>query len=134
MTYSIVEMKTQLHDDLNWSAPAGELQHGDCLLDHLKDYLVCQKWGISEHTQLLSVLVRRGELTRERALEKAQIEERLLPPPILPRFLSDINMSFEEFEQAKTRHFTQIPNIRQSKYFVLGEKLTNRSLALLRRT
>jgi hypothetical protein len=132
--YNIFEMATILKDELNWSAPGGEIQHGDCLLDHLKDYLVYQKWGVSEHTHLLSVLVRKGEITRENALRKALLEERSSPPPILPRFLRDIEMSPEEFELAKTRHFTLIPNIRGNRYFKLAEKAVNKTLKILKKT
>lgn len=131
--YNIIEMASILKDELNWSAPGGEIEHGDCLLDHIKDYLVYQKWGVSKHTHLLSVLVRKGEITRDSALEKALLEERSSSPPILPKFLSDINVSPEEFELAKTRHFTLIPNIRGNRYFKLAEKAVNKSLKVLKK-
>ena len=36
----ILKMETVLKEELNWSAQGGEIQHGDCLSDHLRDYLV----------------------------------------------------------------------------------------------
>ena len=131
--YNILEMETILKEELHWSAPGGEIEHGDCLLDHLKDYLVYQKYGVSEHTQLLSMLIRKGEMSREIALQQAMCEERRTPPDILFRFLNDIDMTPEEFELAKKRHFSEIPNIRSKAYFKIAEKMVSRSLKYLKR-
>jgi hypothetical protein len=134
INYNILEMDALLGDELNWVPPGGEIEHGDCILDHIKDYLVFQKWGVSEHTHLLSVLVRKGEITRDSALQKAMFEERSSPPHILLKFLRDIDMSPEEFELAKTRHFTQIPNIRGNSYFKLADNAVNHVLRLLKKS
>ena len=108
-------MKNQLLDtlkeELGWEAPSGELEHGDCLLNPIKDYIVCKKWGFSEKTGAYSALVRNGKITREEAIDRAEEEEVRNPPAALELFLNKIGMPLSEFEESITnRHFTDINN------------------------
>jgi len=96
--------------ELDWIPPSQELEHGDCLLNPLKDYLVCKKWGFSEITGGYSTQVRNGKMTREDALKKAEAEEVRKPPEILETFLKRIGMTYNDFEEATKRHFSDISN------------------------
>ena len=116
----------EIHDTLEsikWKRPAGEIQHGDCLLNPIKDYLMCRKWGCSELTAIYSVLVRNGEMCREDALVRAAAEEHTKAPHILPDFLEAIGMRESEFNEALQRDFREIPNMRTSIVFRFAKKV-----------
>jgi len=123
------EMQGLLERELGWRTPSEELEHGDCVLNPLKDYVQNRKWGYSEVTQAYSSLVRTKQLTREEALHHAEEEETREPPPILETFLARIEMSREEFDRTVHRHFSEFPNYPQNKWYRLGK----RAVALLRK-
>jgi hypothetical protein len=117
---------TEIHQTLEtigWSRPAGEIQHGDCMLNSLKEYLYYKRWACTEVTSLYSVLIRNGEIDRQEALKKAQAEEDSKPPKVLPEFLNAIGMTQVEFEQAAKKDFRDIPNIRNRMTFRLVKRL-----------
>lgn len=119
----------QIHDELQkvgWQSPGGAIEHGDCLLLPIKDYLQYKKWGCSEVTGLYSLLVRNGEITREEALRKALAEEPAEAPPILPQFLKQIGMIESEFNEALKRDFREIPNMRNSAVFQWAKKIVHK--------
>ena len=118
-----------LEKELGWRPTSDELEHGDCVLNPLKDYLQNRKWGYSEVTQSYSSLVRTKQMTREEALDHAEEEETRQPPAVLESFLNRIGMSREEFEQTKHRHFTEFPNYPQSRWYRMGKK----AVALMRK-
>ena len=116
----------EIHDRLEsigWKRPAGEIQHGDCLLNAVKDHLMCRRWGCSELTAMYSVLVRNGEMSREEALEKAAAEEHTTAPSVLPEFLKAISMTESEFSEASKKDFRDIPNMRKSAVFRLAKNV-----------
>jgi len=113
-------------DEIGWKRPAGAIQHGDCLLDPLKDYLYYRRWGCTEVTSLYSVLLRNGEITREDALEKALAEECTEAPSILPEFLKAIRMSESDFSQSLEKDFRDIPNLGSSTFFQLAKKFVHK--------
>ncbi len=124
----------EIHDTLEtigWKRPAGAIQHGDCLLDPLKDYLYYTRWGCTEVTSLYSLLIRNGEINREEALRKALAGEVTEPPAILPEFLKNIGMTEDEFSKASKKDFRDIPNMRNS-FFFRGSKKIVQKIALLR--
>jgi hypothetical protein len=116
------QMRAILRHEIGWEKTSEELEHGDCFLNPLKDYIMNHRWGYSEVTQAYSALVRNGELTRERALEKAEKAERRTPPQILPAFLERIGMTKEEFDKAIKHHFTEFPNYLQSRMYRMGKQ------------
>jgi N-acetyl sugar amidotransferase len=118
-----------LEKELGWRPTSGELEHGDCTLNPLKDYVQNRKWGYSEVTQSYSSLVRTKQLTREEALHHAEAEETREPPPVLEHFLAQIKMSRQEFDQTVHRHFSEFPNYPQSALYRAGK----RAVALLRK-
>jgi len=112
---------------IGWERPHGAMQHGDCLLDPLKDYIIYKKWGCSELTGLYSCLVRNGEMTREKALKEALAKEQSGPPAILPEFLKAVGMTEAEFQDALRKDFRDIPNMRQTFYFRLAKKVVKKA-------
>lgn len=112
-------------DSIGWKRPADAIQHGDCLLDPLKDHLYYKRWGCTEVTSLYSVLVRSGEITREEALKRALDEERTEAPPILREFLEAIGMTESEFNKASKKDFREIPNMRNSVVFRWAKKFVH---------
>jgi len=116
----------QMLKEIGWEKPGGEIEHGDCLLAPVKDYLQYKKWGCSETTALYSLLVRSGEMTRQEALKKAKDKEPSGPPEILDEFLRAIKMTKSEFNEALKRDFREIPNVRTSTFFRLAKRLVQK--------
>jgi hypothetical protein len=112
----IPEIIDTCQKELPWKKPLNEIQHGDCILDGIKDYLVCKRWGCSEHSQLLSIFVRNRNLTRDEALKKALVEERLKKPNNLEWFLKNIDLNPENLDEFLKNKFTDVPNIRSSRF------------------
>lgn len=119
---SFAEIEETLRE-AGWERPHGAVQHGDCLLDSLKDYLIYKKWGCTELTGFYSSLVRNGEMTREKALEEALAKEQSEAPAVLPEFLKAIGMTESEFQDALKKDFREIPNIRNTLFFRLAKKM-----------
>jgi len=116
-------MQEILETELGWQSPSAELEHGDCRLNVVKDYLVNRRWGHSELTQSLSALVRTGELSREEALRRAEREEVRTRPAVLEEFLGRIGVSGDQFEETRSRHFSAFPNYSNSALFRAGKRL-----------
>lgn len=112
----------QTLEEVGWKRPADTVQHGDCLLNPLKEYIYYRKWGCNEVTGLYSVLIRSGRITREEGLERALAEECPGVPTILPDFLAAIGITENEFEEALKRDFREIPNMRSSLVYRWGKK------------
>ncbi|CCK81826.1 N-acetyl sugar amidotransferase [Desulfobacula toluolica] len=121
----VANLQKIIEKEIEWVPPSDEYEHGDCLLNLLKDYLMCRKWGYSELTQAYSALIRNGEINREEALQKAEMEEVREPPAILESFLETIGLSNDEFEASKKRHFTDFANYSSSPLYILGKKCLN---------
>ena len=118
----------EIHDRLDgigWKHPADAIQHGDCLLDPLKEHLYYKRWGCTEVTSLYSLLIRNGEITREEALKKTLAEEHNEAPPILPEFLKAIGMTEDEFNEASKKDFRDIPNMRNTLIFRWGKRIVH---------
>lgn len=127
------EIHKILEKELGWVNPRDELQHGDCILDNLKDHLQFRKWGCSELTGYYSSLVRNKAMSREEAIKRAEEEERSIEPRELSYFLKKTGITYEEFNYAiNNNHFTGIPNLSQSKLFNLAKSTIN-SLRVYRR-
>lgn len=121
----VTQIRNELQE-IGWESPGGAIEHGDCLLPPIKDYLQYKKWGYSEVTGLYSLLARNGEITREEALRRALDEEPNEAPPILPEFLKAIGMTESEFNEALKRDFREIPNLRSSGFFQLAKKVVHK--------
>ncbi|MGD2094105.1 MAG: hypothetical protein PVH77_03760 [Phycisphaerales bacterium] len=122
---SFTEMDTKLRE-IGWERPADAMQHGDCLLDPLKDYIMYKKWGCTELTGLCSALVRGGEMTRDEAIKEALAEEQSEPPEILPKFLKSIGLTESDFEESMEKDFRNIPNMRSTALFQLAKQIVGK--------
>jgi hypothetical protein len=122
-------MKEILEREIGWQPPSAELEHGDCTLNPLKDYLMNRRWGFSEVTPAYAALVRIGEMTRDDALRHAEEAEVRSEPKVLDDFLARIGVTRAEFAATGERHFSEIPNYRASKVF----NAVKSTLALFRR-
>jgi hypothetical protein len=112
----------QVLEDERWKSPADAVQHGDCLLNPLKEHMYYRRWRCNEVTSMYSSLIRSGTITREEGLEKALGEEFSDPPAILPDFLKAVGVTDSEFEEALKRDFHEIPNMRSSLVYQWGKK------------
>jgi hypothetical protein len=110
--------------DIGWKQPGGAIQHGDCIINPVKEYLICRKWGCTETTALYSSLVRNGEISREEAIKKeaADTEKHAQCPSVLPEFLKRIDLTEDQFNEAIKKDFRKIPNMRNSLFFRLAKK------------
>jgi len=122
-------MKVILEREIGWEPPSEELEHGDCRLNPLKDYLMNRRWGFSEVTPAYAALVRIGEMSRAEALRRAEEGEVRSEPQVLKEFLQRTGVSPGEFVAAKDRHFTELRNYRASKTFTAAKG----TLAMFRR-
>jgi hypothetical protein len=116
------DMVETLERELGWESPSEEYEHGDCIMNPLKDYLQYRKWGCTELTQAYSALIRNGEMDREEALRRIEAEEIRNPPIVLDTFLERIGMTREEFEETKERHFTDFENYQTSGLYRSARK------------
>lgn len=117
------QMRHTLEKEVGWRPTSDELEHGDCYLNPLKDYLYNRKWGFSEITQAYSSRVRNGQISRAEALCLAEEEEVRSPPPILETFLKRINMTRKEFDRTVDRHFSEYPNYQNSVSYRTGKRI-----------
>ena len=122
---SFREMEDALYK-IGWERPRGAMQHGDCLLDPLKDYIIYRRWGCTELTGLCSALVRNGEMSRDKAMKEAISDEQTEAPEVLPEFLQAIAMTESEFEDAIKHDFREIPNMRNTAYFRLAKAVVGK--------
>lgn len=127
------KVQDTLGEELGWESPSDELEHGDCLLNPIKDYILNRRWGCSELTGAYSALVRNNEMTREEALRRAEAEEVREPPAVLNMFLEKIGLTIGDFDGAMKRHFTDFSNYRASILFEVGKKALNTTLELMGR-
>lgn len=121
-------LRETLIKEMDWEAPSDDYEHSDCQLNPLKDYLMFRKWGCTELRQAYSALVRNGEMTREEAMQKVEVEEIRKPPNALELFLEKARITHHDFEKCKNRHFTEYPNYKRSSFVNIGRK----ALSLLR--
>ena len=122
---SLKDIYQTIEDELGWKNPGRQIEHGDCLLDPVKNYLMYKKWGCSEITGIYATLVRNGQMAREEALKKAVAEEQAETPAILPDFLKAIGMTQVQFDDAISKDFRDIPNLQANAFFQCCKKIVN---------
>ena len=132
LNVTLDEIKNTLINEVYWKNPSNRIEHGDCLLDELKNYIMYKRWGISEVTGIYSALVRSGQLSREAALEKANAEEATCPIN-LQLFLKKTTLTESEFNEALNKDFRDIPNIRNTHFFRLAKIGIDKMSKILRR-
>jgi len=104
MVWDDVEIKRTITEELGWekgSSKSGD--HVDCLFAPIKNHLVVQKWGFGEKTTKYSAMTRAGEITREEALRRAEVEERADNSGSLAVFMEMLALTPEDIAAAKTK-------------------------------
>ena len=66
-------------------------------------------------------------------MTKALAEEQREAPPILAEFLKDMGMTEKEFDEAVTKDFRDIPNLRSSIFFQCARRFVQSIERLMRR-
>ncbi len=101
--YDYVEISNEriieiIKEEMGWTAP-DEFEHMDCLLHDMQHYVNKLKFDeLSLHTFHRSYLVRKGEISREEALQLESEElNNPMQPSILNHFLEEIEMTEDEF-------------------------------------
>ena len=83
--------------EMGWERERGQLHHFDCKLSKVSDYIVKLKFPeLSEKALENSQLIRMGLMDRREAL-KVEDEKQTSIPAFLDEYLSDLEMSHEEF-------------------------------------
>jgi len=114
---SVQEIEYTITSELEWKKPGPEVEHGDCRIACLKDYLMVRNYGCSEITGHYCSVIRNGQMKREEALSKAEAEEPRKAPTVLKEFLKRIDMDMNEFNNHSGKDFKDIKNIRSSRRF-----------------
>jgi hypothetical protein len=96
MDWDYREISKILEREVGWKKSAdGRDAHFDCLLAPLQEYLKHRKFGFSQQAIKNSVLIREGQMSREEALRKSDMEQ-TTEPAILKQVLSEWEMSIED--------------------------------------
>ncbi|MBN1845796.1 MAG: hypothetical protein JW810_08945 [Sedimentisphaerales bacterium] len=130
LSVSPQEITRTLTEQMDWVQPGTGPEHGDCLLNPIKDYIMYRKWGFSEITVHYADQVRAGRLDRKQALELADRNEPTEAPQYLPTFLEHLNVTGQQFEEALQLNFRDIPNARSGAFFRLAKKTTEKLSSL----
>ena len=121
----IEEICRTIEREVNWKNPSDQIEHGDCLLYSIKNYMMIKKWGCSTITTKYSAMIRDGQIDRQEALELANNKEQKKLPKILPEFLNTLGVTESEFDEALKKDFREFPNIHKSKLFLLAKKFSH---------
>ncbi len=100
--WNIEEIKKKLKTELNWQQ-GNKSDHTDCIMEPVKDYLRRLKWGFNHYTQKYSALIRDGQMSREEALKRIQIEDTDEEPPTLELLLKRLNLTKDVLKDIKNK-------------------------------
>ncbi len=92
MTWDGWDLASVLAREVQWQAPPTDYPRGatNCLLNLANVYLSRQKYGFSWYDTELSALIRYGEITRQEALSRLEMD---MDDEVLDRVLSRLNLS-----------------------------------------
>ncbi len=104
MVWDDAEIKRTITDELGWekgSSKSGD--HVDCMFAPIKNYLVVQKWGFGEKTTKYSAMTRAGQMKRDEALQRADVEEHGDNSGPLAAFMQLLEVTPQDVADAKTK-------------------------------
>lgn len=94
--FEIIEL---LKREYGWVDYGKGIPHFDCMLEPLIDHFMYKRLGYSKVVDNISILVRRGLLTREEALKKYEKEEvKEIPTFFIQEFCKRIGVEEKDFE------------------------------------
>jgi len=98
-------IKDTCTNELGWSRrPDGSSDHIDCLFAPMKNYFVVQKWGFGEKTTKFAAMVRTGEMKRDDAIVKADVEEHKTDlSPAVETFMKTLDLTKKDLDDAKNK-------------------------------
>jgi hypothetical protein len=73
------EVLSRIKSELDWDCPrqSNSSWRFDCRIGHIKDYMYLKTLGMTERDDFYSKMIREGQMTREEALERLQVENAL---------------------------------------------------------
>lgn len=97
-------IKDTIYNELGWQKRAdGSSDHIDCLFAPMKNYLVVQKWGFGEKTTKYSAMTRAGQISREEAIKRAEIEDNGQESKIMEKFIELLQITKNDIDNAKKK-------------------------------
>ncbi len=94
--WNVRQIPQILEREIGWIHPEDlHESHFDCLLFPIKEYLKFKKYGLTQETIKNSVLIREGLMSREEALERTRMEQRV-EPAIMETFLDELGLTKDE--------------------------------------
>ncbi len=124
------ELYDIIKNELKWKAKGEGVEHGDCIVSNIVDYIRQRKFpNLVPEMLRFSKLVTCGQMTREEAERKvAENREKTGLPGNLDAFLQDLNITKEEMDEVLAN-----PK-RHMKYLTQRSRVTRRLRALKERT
>ena len=93
------EIISMLQTEYDWIDYGAGIPHFDCMLEPLIDHFMYKRLGYSKVVENISILVRRGLLSREDAILKYEVEEVKEPPTaFIKEFCKRIGVTEKDFE------------------------------------
>ena len=92
-------IKATITQELSWRVPEKMTAgwRSDCKIHQVRQYIYQELLGYTKNNDLLSQLVRRGQITREQALARLNAENQVAPA-LLDEILSEMGFSFSQLE------------------------------------
>ncbi len=93
-----------LETEADWKRPPEKHRHFDCIMDPVANYLTQKKLGFSA-ASIYSTLVRDGQMTREEALRRTLVDERMATqePPELELWFQKLGLSRSDLDGFEKR-------------------------------
>lgn len=98
--WNISDITRILKKELGWEQARHGVEHADCKLAPVIDYLRIRRWGFGLRTHKYAMSVREGWIDREEALKKVIDEESAKEPEIINQFLLELGLTREDFENS----------------------------------
>jgi hypothetical protein len=99
---------TTIQDKLGWrkTGYAQSTWRADCKISEFKDYLYYRMLGFTKNDELLSSMVRAGDISREQALTRLQ-KDNTTSPQFVKEMCSEHGLDYAELERALEKHGVQ---------------------------
>jgi len=93
-----------VENEMDWekNPKTASIWRDDCYIAPLKWHIYKQAIGFNDKTVTLSHLVRDGQITREEALERLQVEEDA-PEKVREEFITNLGLNYSDFKAAVSK-------------------------------
>jgi hypothetical protein len=95
------EVLSRIRSELDWDYPrlSNSSWRFDCRIGHMKDFMYMRTLGMTERDDFYSRMIREGQMTREEALERLQVENGFYVDHI-KQLLDEVGMQSYGMEQS----------------------------------